>query len=180
MRTTTALMTVDQFRTLEEPPGAYYELRHGEVCEVTRPKYGHRRIQRFLRDRLNTLAAGRGIADTELPFRPLPEHELWVADVSYVSAEREAAARSEEDVQGSPDLMIEVPSPSNIKREIRSRAAFCLSTGSLEIWVVDPANRTVTVYTTGNVQVYGMGGTVPVDRFLPEAAGIEVGDIFAA
>jgi Uma2 family endonuclease len=112
-----------QFRTLQEPPHAYYELRHGEVCEVTRPRYGHIRIQRLLRDRLNALAGNRGVADTELPLCPLAEHELWVADVAYLSSEREAQARG----------------------EVRSRAAFCLSTGSLEFWVVDPVERTVTV-----------------------------------
>jgi Uma2 family endonuclease len=180
MGTTTALMTVDQFRTLEEPPHAYFELRHGEVCEVTRPRFKHIEIQDSLRERLSRAAGNGGKVYTELPFRPLPEHELWVADVAYLPAQRVEQARIDQDVQGSPDLVIEVLSPSNTKREIRSRAAFCLSTGSLEFWVVDPVERTVTVFTTGDVQVYSTGHAVPVDRFFSGQPAIPVNDIFAA
>lgn len=180
MDTGTALMTVEQFRTLEEPPHAYYELRHGEVCEVTRPRYKHIKIQRHVRRRLERLAGNCGVVDTELPFRPLPEHELWVADVAYLSAPREAVADREDDVQGSPDLIIEVMSPSNTQREVRARAAFCLSTGSLEFWVVDPSRQAITVYTTGTVQNYGAGDSVPVDRFFPGQPPIPVDAIFSA
>lgn len=178
MSTTTPLMTVEQFRTLEEPPHAYCELRHGEVCEVTKPEYDRVWIQAVLQDMLRERAGSRGFAHIELPFRPLPEHELWAADVAYLPRERQIRARIAKDVHGSPDLVIEVLSPSNTQREVRARAAFCLSTGSLEFWVVDPVHQFVTVYSTGDVRDYGAGESVPVDRFFPEQPPIPVVSIF--
>ena len=39
--TTTRLMTVEEFRKLPETGPFYYELRHGELVPVTRPKLKH-------------------------------------------------------------------------------------------------------------------------------------------
>jgi hypothetical protein len=44
MSTTPALMTVEDFRQLEERPGVRLELRHGEVVEIDIPSMGHWRI----------------------------------------------------------------------------------------------------------------------------------------
>jgi Uma2 family endonuclease len=56
-----------------------------------------------------------------LPFRPLPEHELWAADVAYVSKERWEQIDPEDNLVGAPDLVIEVLSPSNTAAEINDR-----------------------------------------------------------
>ena len=37
----TGLMTVEEFRQLPETAPFYYELRHGELVQVTRPKKKH-------------------------------------------------------------------------------------------------------------------------------------------
>ena len=81
-------MTIEQFCRLPEAGPFYYELRHGELVRVTRPKFKHVRIQRQLRKLLESFAGESGVVDTEVAFRALPEHELRVADVSYISRER--------------------------------------------------------------------------------------------
>ena len=88
MAAITKLMTVEEFRRLPEPHGSVdHELRHGEVVSVTRPKLKHSLIQRNLRELLARSVEAGSYVDKEIAFRPLPEYELWVADVAYVSAE---------------------------------------------------------------------------------------------
>jgi Uma2 family endonuclease len=82
-------MTVEEFRQLPEDSGpTYHELRHGEVVAVVRPKFKHSLIQGNLRDLLRPLAEIGSYIEIEVAFRPLPEHEFWVADVAYLSPEK--------------------------------------------------------------------------------------------
>src|SRR5690349_19650362 len=112
MPATTSLMTVEEFRRLPEDHGpVYHELRHGEVVAVTRPKLKHVLTQGNLRDLLRQVAPPGSLVEIELPFRPLPEHELWAADVGYITADRFASADLDDNIRGAPDLVIEVLSP---------------------------------------------------------------------
>jgi len=114
-------ITVGEFQKLPEDTGpVYHELRNGEVVAVTRPRYKHFSIQRRLRRLLENLTT-EGVVDTEFAFRPSPEHEISVADVAYVTAERERLIDPEGYLEGAPDLVIEVLSPSNTASEIDYR-----------------------------------------------------------
>src|SRR5262245_41310832 len=88
MQTTPRLLTVEEFERLPDPRGGRYELRHGQAVMQTYPVRQHKDLQRLLRRLLEDMAREQGIADTEFPYRPLPEHELWSAAVAYVSRRR--------------------------------------------------------------------------------------------
>ena len=66
-------------------------------------------------------------------------------DVAWI-----APGRIEEGTQGfpelAPDLAVEVKSPSNTTAEMTSKAEMWLSNGSLQTWVVNPENTTVTIH----------------------------------
>jgi len=171
-------MTVDQFRKLPEAGPVYYELRHGEAVPVTRPKLKHFRLQRKLRELLNVSAEGRGIVETEVAFRALPEYELRVADVAYLSAEHWDQADPDDNIRGAPDLVIEVLSPSNTVAEINDKEKLCLENGALEFWVVDPVLRQVKVSTPDFITTtYRPGQEIPL-RVLG-AGTLKVDDVFA-
>jgi Uma2 family endonuclease len=164
---TTHLMTVEEFSRLPEDQGpVYHELRHGEVVSMTRPKYRHYKIQRRLRRLLEDLAPVDGLVDTELAYRPIEEHELWVADVAYVSAERESRISPESYLEGAPDLVIEVVSPSNSALEMSEKEQLCLENGAKEFWVVDPKCRHVKVSTPdGITRTWKSGQQIPLTLF---------------
>src|ERR1019366_6679855 len=148
MAATTHFMTVEEVRRLPEAHGpVYHELRHGELVTVTRPKLKHSLIQRNLRELRERSVESASYVDTEVAFRPLPEHELWVADVAYVGAERFLQADPEDNIGGVPDLVIEVLSPSKTAAEIYDKERICLANGAREFWVVDPDRRQVKVTT---------------------------------
>jgi Uma2 family endonuclease len=173
------LMTVEEFRTLPEPNGDhYYELHHGELVAVTRPKLKHYAIQARLQDLLRRSAPGGSFVGYELAFRALPEHELRVADVAYVSPERWAAANRDDNLQGAPELVIEILSPSNSAREMYEKEQLCFAAGCREFWVVDPDARLVRVARVdGPTSVYTAGEQVSLPMF--GAVSLAVDEIFA-
>jgi Uma2 family endonuclease len=140
----TAPMT---FADLERMPDSNrrYEPRHGDLVELAPPKQEHLLIQRGLRRVLEKAAGGAGEVEIEVGFRPTPEHEYWKADVAFVSSERWLAIPRRGNLQGAPDLAIEVLSPSNTASEILDKEQICLENGAREFWVVDPIRRQVKV-----------------------------------
>jgi Uma2 family endonuclease len=177
MATTTGLMTVEQYRELPETGPFYYELRKGELVQVSRPKLKHIKIQRRLRELLTAVFGPRGIVETELPFRAVREYELRVADVAYVTRER--WLETEDDLFGAPDLAIEVLSPSNTLTEINEKIALCLENGCREFWVVDPRLRQIQVATPdGLTRTYRSGDSICLS-FGPDQV-LKFDSVFAA
>ena len=179
MAATTHLMTVEEFRRLPEDSGSvYHELRHGELATLTRPKLKHSLIQRNLRRLLEAVAPADSYVDVEVAFRPLPEHELWVADVAYLSTGRFAAADPDDNIRGAPDLVIEVLSPSNTVVEIYDKEQLCLENGAQEFWVVDPERLQVKVSTPdGITTTFRSGQEIPLR--VCGGGALKVDDIFA-
>ena len=82
------LITVAEFRRLPKGGECTYELHHGEVVAVTRPKARHWELQEHLRELLQPKLRAFGKVGMEFPFRPVAEFELLAADVEAVSRAR--------------------------------------------------------------------------------------------
>ena len=142
-----APITVEEYARIPAPPNGWYELHHGELVLVTFPDRRHKDLQRRLRDLLTPECNARGyLVDTEYPYRPLPENEVWGADVAAVRSERHEAV--DKWLLGSPEVVIEVKSPSNTKAELFDKAMTTLAgDGAVEFWIVDPETKSVTAYS---------------------------------
>jgi Uma2 family endonuclease len=158
--TPTRLMTFAEYEQVPNQPGGRYELRHGELAAVTYPFHPHVRAQRQLRRLLENAAGESGVVHTEMPFRPLPEHECWAADVAYVAKARWDAI--DRYLFGAPELVIEVLSPSNTKAEMQERERICVENGSVEFWAVDTERCEVRVATRGGQATYKAGQRIPL------------------
>jgi Uma2 family endonuclease len=159
--TTTKLMTFAEFERLPNTPeGFLYELRHGELIKLTPPKIEHGRVQWRIRRLLESAAATAGIVTNELGFRALPDHEYRVADVAFVSKARWDAAKDYLD--GAPEIVVEVLSPSNSATEMIEREKLCFENGCREFWLVDSELRLVKVSTPdGHSIAYHAGQEIP-------------------
>ena len=175
MSTTSALMTVEEFRKLKDPPGFYMELHHGEVVQVGFPKSRHRRLQKRVTEIFIRINGRYGVAEYEFIFRPRPEHELWAADIGFVTQERYDAIDPEDNLAGSPDIVIEVLSPSNTKSKILEKKTLCLATGSQQFWVIDPKRKTIEIIDADGPRTYRMGEKILV---LPGKRNVTVDEIF--
>lgn len=159
------LMTVEQFRELPEREDVIQELQWGQVVNLAPPKMGHTKIQSRLVRLLRPKAEHLGVVESEIGFRALPEYELRVADVAFVSRERWDSTDDNDNLHGSPDLVIDVLSPSNTKAEMKEKAVFFLSTGAKEFWVVDPKRQSVTVMRQQGAASYETGDRIPLALF---------------
>ena len=157
-----ALLTFAEFEQLPDPPdGHRVELHHGEVISVPPPRLPHWLIQQRMLRQLLPAAGADGTVGTELGFRVLPQ-EFRIADIGFISAER---LRSDAGsfLEGAPELVIEVLSPSNTASEMLDKEQLCLENGCLEFWVVDPKRRQVRVSTRdGSAKTYKSGQSIPL------------------
>jgi Uma2 family endonuclease len=73
-----------------------------------------------------------------------------IPEVSFISWDRFPNRRlPDEPIPDlAPDLAVEVLSPSNTREEMRRKLHDYFTAGSRLVWFVDPAARTVTVYTS--------------------------------
>lgn len=170
------LMTFAEYEKIPNPPEGRYELHHGELVKVAFPEIPHVRAQWQLRRLLEPLAGDAGVVDKEMPYRPLPEHECWGADVAFISKFRWESI--ERWLFGVPELVIEVLSPSNTAAKMLDKEQTCLENGAREFWIVDTDRRQVRVSTPdGHTITYKLGQQIPV--FFAPGAMISVDDIFA-
>jgi Uma2 family endonuclease len=159
-------MTVEEFHALPETGPFRLELHNGELVKVTRPAHKHHLLQEHLVGLLRPASSGFGHVSMELAFRALPEYELRIADVAYVSQERWDRIDLEDSLRGAPDLVIEVLSPSNTAAEMAEKEKLCLENGSREFWVLYPKLRQVKVSTPdGITTTYRDGQEIPLRLF---------------
>jgi len=171
------LITVAQFQQLPEHNDSLYELHHGEVVALTRPKSKHAKLQRRLSRILEQHLAAFGECGIEWSYCPASEFEVRVADVAVISKSRWDNIDPDDYLHGSPELVIEVKSPSNTKRHFQELAALTLASGALEFWIVDVDARTVSVVQKGGVtKLYAPGAAIPLTAF--GAAELAVNEIF--
>ena len=153
-------------------------MHRGELVTASRPKWKHILIQWRIRDLLKAAFGLLGCVETEVPFRPLPEHELWGADVAFISRARFADIDENDALHGAPEIVIEVLSPSNTASERNEKAAVCLENGLIEFWVVDQRRRKIKVSTPdGLTRTYKSGESVPLT--LAGSGLLSVDSVFA-
>jgi Uma2 family endonuclease len=171
------LMTVEQCCEVPEPGSFYYELHHGKLVRMSWPNFGDALVRSRIGGQLDAALEGHGIVLTRLPFRALPEYDLRVTDVGYLTRERWDQIKDEDYCLGAPDLVIEVLSPAATAIEIDEKAALCLANGCREFWVVDRRLRQITVSTPDSItRTYRAGESIPLA--LAENQALMVDSIF--
>lgn len=171
------LLTVEEFAKLKDPPAGRYELHHGELVLVPPPVDEHAHVQRQLMLILNRICTDWYVR-VKFAFRPFPEYEVWVADIGMVSKQRFRDTPRQGWLDGSPDLVVEVVSPSNRPQDLTDREQTCFRGGCREFWVVDPDAKSIRVSTPdGDTHTYSIAGEIPLNRFVPGA--LILAEVFA-
>jgi Uma2 family endonuclease len=167
MAVATRHLTVAEFANLPQPVGGLrQELHHGELVERPPDKYGHTKAQRKLVTTFTAALESNFMAEKEVPFQPLPEHEAWIAGVAVMSMARCEVTPENGYFEGVPEIVIEVLSPSNTASEMLDREQMCLSNGGREFWLLDSDRKTVKVTSAdGRSRSYGLGDTIPMTGF---------------
>ena len=170
------LVTVEEFERLPNPEDGYLELHEGEVVFVSTPDLKHNQLQDRIAELLKPLLRSLGYCSTEQPFSGAGKSRMR-ADVGFTVWERVRHAPRRGVIQGSPDLVIEIDSPSNKEREMVRKRRICFGSGTAEFWTVFPEERYLRVERPGEpVTDYWPGQSVPVP--FTDGATITVDAIF--
>ncbi|HEX4809254.1 MAG TPA: Uma2 family endonuclease [Bryobacteraceae bacterium] len=170
------LITVEELRTIDTPERC--ELHHGAIVPVTAPASKHEKMQWRLRPLLQRRLSEAWIVATEIAYRPVPQFELRRGDVIVVSKARWDGMNPDDNLHGAPELVIEVKSPSNTRRQLRELASLCLANGSQSFWVVDIDAQTVTVVgRDGKSVLFEIGDEIPL---AVEPGHLSASEIFAS
>lgn len=135
---------------LETPDdGRRYEIHDGELIVSPSPTWWHQRaIFRLAYEfeshaRAHDLGGAVFTAPLDIRFAP---HNIYQPDVIYISPARLHILRDTMPVEGAPDLVVEVLSPSNRTYDQQQKAAVYARFGVLEYWIVDPEFDTIEVF----------------------------------
>jgi Uma2 family endonuclease len=127
--------------------GLRHEIIEGEHYVSPSPSTRHQRILLNLSYLMRQYLEVRPVG--EILFAPfdvlLSEFNVLVPDLIYLSRERSHLLTSQ-NLQGAPDLAVEILSPSTRSRDLILKRDVFGRTGVLEYWLVDPENDSVTVY----------------------------------
>lgn len=105
--------------------------------------------------------------------------ERYIPDIAFVSAARQTEPSDRAYSPITPDLAVEVLSPSNTPHEMRVKVVNYLSVGTT-VWVVDPDRQQVEVYVPGQpVRKLGLDGVLDGGDVLP-GFSVAIEDIFQA
>ncbi len=173
--------TIAEFHTFterEDNKNRLFELINGEIVEKVAsftPSKLAMRIGRFIGNVSDELGYVTGADGSYI----LSEDYEFMPDVGYISKARlpEEPAR---EVNGPPDLAVEVKSPTDSKRALRLKAEDYLRFGTKMVWLVFPDEQLVEVYVPGqDVQEVKIDGILDGGDVLPGFT-LPVRDIFGA
>jgi Uma2 family endonuclease len=129
------------------PDDKRYELLNGELMMVPAPNIKHQSILLTLGSELRQFVQEHEFG--EVFVAPvdvvLSDTDVVQPDVLFISRAREDRI-TDENVQGAPDLVIEILSPSTAGRDLEDKHELYGRHGVLEYWIIDPVAETVAVH----------------------------------
>ena len=142
----------DDFWSLPDD-GNRYEIIDGKLYVTPAPAMRHQIVANRLQYLLNRHLNGRGLghafaAPTAVILGPYRQVQ---PDLLFISREKSKLVTSKE-VDGAPDLAVEIVSPSSKKADRVVKSAAYAESGISWYWIVDPDERTIEEYQLENGQ----------------------------
>ncbi len=133
-------------RYLELPEGYPAELIEGEISMTPSPSYKHQMIAIDISSKMKLFADGKnaGIVLYEFDVH-LDDENVVRPDIIFVRKERSSVIK-ENWVDGVPDLVVEVLSPSTATIDLIIKRDLYESRGVKEYWIIDPGREEIFVY----------------------------------
>ncbi|MSV35223.1 MAG: Uma2 family endonuclease [Bryobacterales bacterium] len=166
------LLSVEQFDRLLEPDEFRYELDEGELIEMVRPRYNpHNRIVRAIDRVLLQYLAKNPIGEV------LSSDNLFVLgpatkrapDLAFLSLERVQRIKPGHDIEGAPELVVEVLSPSDKAEAMRRKIRQYFAAGARLVWLVYPNTREIEVWESASsaTRILGQDDLLEAPELLP-------------
>ncbi len=177
---TTPRLTYQDYASMEGDER--YELLDGELILVGSPNTDHQTVSMELGAQMHSFVKEHDLGRVfHAPFDVLfSDTDVVQPDLLFVSKEQEHII-TPANIQGAPDLIVEILSPSSSRRDWRDKRDLYASHGVQEYWIVDPTNRIVWVMLLedgelATAETYTEGDTITSATL--EGFSINLNDIF--
>ena len=141
--------TYEEFLSLPEGGPFRYEIIDGELCMTPAPDTRHQKISGRLFYMIYGFLLKNPMGEVfDAPYDVVfSKDPLQVVepDLVFVSKEH-LSIITEKNIQGVPDLTVEILSPSTATADRRVKHSLYERFGVLEYWIVDPETETVQVF----------------------------------
>jgi Uma2 family endonuclease len=177
------LMTVADFEALPYDERHRYELIEGELHVSPAPGIPHQLALNYLLVEL-TIYLRQTPVGTAVPgpTAVLSNHHWVIPDIVFVTKDHWNNLVAEDRFNGPPDLVIEILSPGNWKRDLSIKRNLYGKFGVQEYWVVDVRNQALMIFRLKGETLEEIQTIRDDDRLesplLPDFS-IRVGDIFS-
>ncbi len=156
MLSTDRKLTAAEFLSLPEGD-ITYELVDGQAVPKDNPMSPtrfHSRLQPIVWQMLEQWCSSQdglkpGSAHTEWAVVLKRKQEEWIPipDVTYISDQKlPVSAMTDDPCMETPELVVEIISPSQTFGEMTEKATDYLDAGILRVWIVDPLAKSITVF----------------------------------
>ena len=132
---------------LKTPEDKIYELIEGELLMTPSPVTYHQWIAKNISYELEKAVREKKSGKVfNAPYDVyLDSENVFQPDVLYISKERFEII-GEKNVQGAPDLIVEVLSEGTAYRDLVKKKKLYAKFGVKEYWIVDPSEKTVEIF----------------------------------
>ena len=143
--------TFRDYMQLPESEEKRYELIDGELLMVPSPTTEHQKILGKLWSLLCEFVQEHdlGIVFSAPLDVVLSQEDVLQPDIMFISREREGII-TERNIQGAPDLVIEILSPATAERDKTLKKTRYAKFGVRDYWIVDPQSTTIEVLKAGD------------------------------
>jgi Uma2 family endonuclease len=140
-------LTYEDYERIPDDDGLRHEILDGEHYVSPAPFTQHQRVAVKLSVCLHFFVEEHGLG--EVLTAPcdvlLSRHDIAQPDILFISTER-AGIATEKNIQGAPDLLVEILSDDTRKRDEGIKREIYERSGVNEYWLVDPVRQTALVY----------------------------------
>jgi Uma2 family endonuclease len=162
------LLTWEAFEQLPDDC-VHRELLAGELVELPLPKSKHSVIAMKVVRALRPIdRSGLGMVFVEAGYKLWDHPPTWIQpDVSVLSRDRFEAPSADGYFHGSPELAIEIVSPSETARDLNRKIDLLLANGSSAAWIIYPEDEEVRVFLPDRTSfAVGIKGTLMTPEVL--------------
>jgi Uma2 family endonuclease len=152
--------------------GERIELVDGEVREMSPVSYGHGHITARVSFLLTVHVDERDLGEVvtgEVLFRLDPANRTFrAADIAFIRRGREPGIEDEfRFYDGSPDMVVEIVSPSNLASDVQKKIAEWLGAGTELVLALYPELRSIVIWSSTGAVVRQGNDEVTFEPVLP-------------
>jgi len=145
---------LEEFLKFTKDKKERFELIEGRIHMMASPSMDHQDITGFIYIKLANYLEGKPCKAFIAPFdvflfkKPLKSEcqNVFQPDVFVVCKKSKMSQRG---INGAPDFVVEVVSPSNAEHDYIDKLSVYMRYGVREYWIVDPETKQIYVYAKG-------------------------------